>query len=287
MERPSGIRWNDWGTQYKVVSPENLVVLWNKWPIAHDKKQKVVVTDKKGKKSTVYKNVREIEYVVYSSYNDYLRTPEIVNKGRDYIKNVVETAADTLREKAVKSRAFPNALVADVKVLSPAFFEKIPILEQSDLGEFLLDSKGVSDRIKVLLAINGENAFGKTCNKVSACGWVQFTPATYSSIRKTYLSAGLIQDFETGAADHKNSMMAAMLLYDYNLANLMKNHGSTIAINPRLEEYLAAAYNGAPKWVDKSLRAFISRGLNWTGYLKTETKGFIAKLRLISQDGLM
>ena len=68
--------------------------------------------------------------------------------------------------------------------------------------------------------------------------------------------------------------------------------------DPRLEEYLAAAYNGNPDWVHNSLKATISRGLSdWVntlsatrkdslGGLRNETKGYIEKIRYLQEKGL-
>ena len=287
IERASGIRWNYWATQYKVSRPENTIVILNKWPEPKNVTVKKVVTNSKGKKVTVNQTNRQIEYITYSAYNDDLRRPELVAKGGEYIKATVESAYQKLKERNVQSRALPGKNISEVSQLKTTFFEKIPLMEQTDLGEFLLDAEHMTDRVKVVLATNEIEAFAKTCNRVSACGWIQFTPGTYSAIRKSYSKARLEPDFVKGAADHTNSMMAAILLYDYNLSNLIKNHGIKIADDPRLEEYLAAAYNGSPKWVDKSLKAVIAGAGDWIGHLKNETKGFIAKLRLIRDNNLL
>ena len=97
----------------------------------------------------------------------------------------------------------------------------------------------------------------------------------------------LIKDFEKGASDHLNSMTAAILLYDYNLSHLIKRHGDKITKDPRLEEYLAAAYNGGPARVSRSYTATILNKINeWFGHLRPETKGFIKKLRFLQENNL-
>lgn len=287
VERPSGIRWNYWATQYRVIAPSNMIVIVNKWPEPKNVNSKKIVTNSKGKKVAVNQTIKQMEYITYSAYIEELRKPELVTKGREYIIATVAKAFKTLKEKGVTSKAFPEKNIFEVSQLKPAYFEKIPLMEQTDLVEFMLDSEHMTDRVKVVLATNELEAFSKTCNRVSACGWIQFTPGTYSMIRKLYPRAQLNPDFVKGAADHSNSMMAAILLYDYNLAGLIKNHGIKTADDPRLEEYLAAAYNGSPRWVDKSLRAYISDAGDWIGHLRSETKGFIAKLRLIRDNNLL
>ena len=107
---------------------------------------------------------------------------------------------------------------------------------------------------------------------------------------KNYPTAGLIKNFEVGAADHINSAMAAILLHDLNLKDLVRLFGEKITENPVvLEELLDGAYNGAPKWVHKSLTASLAKGLaDWsnTKYLRTETRGYLVKLRYLVKNNL-
>jgi len=82
-------------------------------------------------------------------------------------------------------------------------------------------------------------------------------------------------------------MMAAILLYDYNLAGYLREFGNSILNDSdQLEEILASSYNGAPAHAHKSLNASILQGLDdWiTKYLKTETKEYMIKLRYIRDN---
>ncbi len=163
----------------------------------------------------------------------------------------------------------------------------MPILEQIDLSEFFETPTETVERVLVIIGTNKSVAYSKTGSKTGASGWVQFMPKTYRNVRNLYPSSGLIKDFKEGTADHVNSMMAAILLYDYNLANLIKYYGNKILEDRRLEEYLAGAYNGGINRVNISLKASISRGLNdWTGKLLSETKGFMFKLRFLRENNL-
>ena len=68
-------------------------------------------------------------------------------------------------------------------------------------------------------------------------------------------------------------LLPVILLHDYNLSGLIKKFGEKILADPRLEEYLAAAYNGKPDWVHNSLRATISKGLpDWVNTLSATRK---------------
>lgn len=321
LERASGIRWNRWNTLYKIVSPQGWLVLKNKYPNVNEKTQKVTIKDKAGKKRTISKKFYTVEEFVYSPYSGELHTPELVEAGREYLKSVIKVAMTDLKGNQVPSRTVMGQLVADIPSLSPDFFAHLPILEHTDFGEFLsgclngdydqsetcLDSKQKSvERVLVLIGANKEVAFQKTGSKAGALGWVQFTDikgrgkngklidGTYTTIRKAYPSAKLITDFETGAGDHLNSMKAAILLYDYNLDYFTRKYGNKILDDPRLEEYLAAAYNGGPSRTSASLKASIAANLSdWVdslsskkGGLASETKGYMTKIRYLNEQGL-
>lgn len=302
VERPSGIRWNKWNTQFKVVQPANMLVIKNKYPEVDYKTVSRRVKNKAGQWQTIREKKWFIEKeIIYAPYSDKMHLPEFVEEGRQYIKNVVAEARAKLTANKVPSKVMPGKLVTEVAALSPRFFERLPLLEQTDFGEFLFESLTyenqkvkdesqrvkVFERVQVILGLNQEVAWANTCSKADACGWVQFTPPTYKNIRKFYPEAQLNSDFEKGAADHLNSMMAAILLYDYNLRGLIDHHGDKILHDPRLGEYLAAGYNGRPTTAFSSLKAAISKNFpDWTSKLKDETKGFIAKYRYLEKNNL-
>ncbi|MDO8495119.1 MAG: hypothetical protein Q7S32_01140 [bacterium] len=285
MERSSGIRWNKWNTHFRVIEPSNWIVLKNKYPEISYENVKKQVKNKAGKLQTVTVRQQVVEEIIYSPYSDDLHLPELVDGGKEYIDSVVASAQAELIRFGVKSRTLPDQLVGALEVLPARFFKRIPLLEQSDLGEFVLDPQKTADRVRVIIKLNAERAYSLTCSKANACGWVQFTPKTYQAIRKAYPLAKLDSDFERGAANHLNSMKAAILLYDYNLQGFVSRHGKSILYDPRLEEYLAAGYNGRPTTASASLKAAISKGLgDWTQKLKLETKGFMTKLRYLQGE---
>ncbi len=298
VKRANGIRWNKWNTEYRVATPANLIVLKNKYPETTTKVTKIPGKDKKGRKITITKKQKVYEEFIYSPYSEALHTNEFVDKGQQDLKNIVNTAFDQLRTASIKSRFAPDKNIADIWTdsgnLKPQFIERLPLLEQSDTTEFFFEPIKTFERVEVILAANDGLAYSKTCSKKSACGLFQFTdvwhgnkPGTYTSIARAYPEAGLNPDFETGSKDQVNSAKAAILLYDYNIANLVKKYGQGILDDSLLEEYAGAAYNGSPKWVNKSLSASISNALDdWTGHLKSETKGYMLKLRYLHEHNL-
>lgn len=265
VPRDNGIKWNYWNTLYEVKTPEDLIVIRNSFPLIESGK---------------------VTNFLYTPYSPDIHNEDLIKTGKGYIETVVAKAFQNLRDKKVYSRAYPGELVSSVSQLKTSFFQHLPLLEQGDLTEFIFNPQNTVERTLVLVATNRNQAFAKTCNGSNACGWIQFTPPTYKSIKTIYKDAQLMPDFKDGAADHINVMMAAILLYDYNLTDLINRFGNTIAEDPRLEEYLAASYNGAPRWAHQSLStALLSGTPDWTSKLKTETKGFMAKLRFIRGNG--
>ena len=286
VERPNGIKWNLWNTLYRVSAPKDTVVIKNNFP----REEKITVTKivNGNPKKETKKVTMGFMYIPHSEYFEQKEENKVLIKvGSDYVKKIVNDAFSLLRERGVESKAFPGELVADLKALSPKFFERLPLLEQGDLTEFMLEPQRTVDRALTILGANRESSWKHTCNRADACGWIQFTPGTYSYMKQSYPLAQLMPNFEEGAGNHINSMMAAILLHDSNLAGLVRKYGENIANDPRLEEYLAASYNGSPRWVWKSLDATLGNTFyDWTKHLRTETHGFMFKLRYLVENKL-
>jgi len=286
IPRLNGIRWNSWNTAYHVDSPEGYAIIANLYP---NETNKIVAAKVKSKK--VYTVQQTINYVFYAPYSPDLHTAELINEGQKYVNDTVAKALAELQASGTGSVAMPSSSVYDVWKDKGEFFTRIPMLEQSDLTEFMLDPAGTTERIYAIIGANGDQAFANTCNSSSACGWVQFTPGTYNQVVRSYPSAHLIKDFVTGAADHINSIKAAILLYDSNLKGLIKSNGQKVLQDSRLEEYLAASYNGSPNRATRSLTASIlSSVVDWIdaltskkGGLASETRGYLVKLRYLQE----
>jgi len=279
--RTNGIQWNKWNSIYKITEPENWIVIKNKYPEWETKKGKKVVEER-----------------IYVPYSSGIHVPEVVEEGREHLRLITQKAFEELAVSKVYSRAVPGQLISDVPGLLQEMFKRLPLIEGMDFSEFLTDPQMSYERVLVLIGSNKERAYYWTESSAGARGWLQYTPKTYGDMRKLYPSAELIVDHKTGASDHVNSMKAAILLHDYNLSLMIKKFGTKILSDPRLEEYLAAAYNGKPTWAHNSLKATISRGLpDWVntlsatrkdslGGLRNETKGYIDKIRYLQEKGL-
>lgn len=283
VQRPNGITNNAWNTCRRIIKPENKAIILNVWPHYVTKKVPIVRTDKRGKKTTVYQNKEVIENVVYAPYCDQIHLPEFVEKGRSYRKSIAYEAYKILADRKIMSRAFPGVLISDVGYLKPEYFERLPLVEHMDFGEFSLNSRKSAERVDVILGTNLDQAYNLTCSNKSACGWLQYTQRTWNSMRSKYPEAKL-SDFQSGVKDHTNSMVAAILLHDNNLQAAIKEFGHNILRDPdQLEEMLAANYNGGTIRPHKALKASILKQLqDWlVSPMRAETKQYIEKLRFI------
>lgn len=303
VERSNGILFNHWNTEYSCEKDGNrCVVVGNVEPFKKSEVSTRRIRTADGLWKVVPTETRGIDYRMYVPYSQDLHSHELVREGQWYLSALVDKALDELRRKQVPSRAFPGELVADLDVWAPEIFERLPLIEQMDMGEFLLEPERVSERVYILFGGNEKRAFGYTCSSASACGAMQFTDngrqGTYSTIRKRYPSAELIRDFGTGARDHLNSMQAAILLHDNNLAyfreSLAPQQFDVLVLDRQfMEETLASAYNtgagrtaavlyahfGKPdgEWTD-------AKGRGRSSQLLTETKGYIVKLRWLFEQ---
>lgn len=290
VTRANGIRWNNWATEYRINAPTGLVVVTNKYPLIREEKIPRTVRNKNGKRVTVYDTVRTVTQVVYTPYSKELHVPEMVSGGREYLTDLAKRAYEDLRRLQVPSQAAGNKLVADISALKPEFIERLVPNELMDLTEFTLDPTWTTERIHVVIGANRDRVASYTCSKAKACGLMQFTSGTYALMAKLYPEARLNNDFIDGARDPLNAMKAAVLLHDYNLAVLMNAFGDGIAADPKLEEYLAAAYNTGVGRVKSVLAvALRTKAADWAKvngkkkneHLLGETKGYIAKLRFL------
>lgn len=277
VPQKNGITWNAWSTMYRVTkNGEEWYVIAINYPVARGS----------GKNMT-------IEPFLYSPYSDsWANGEEFMDGGGEYLRSIDEAARASLRQNGVMSLAVPGVQVADV--IPQSFVLHRPLLEQSDLAMALWDPRATAGRVLGTLALNEEKAFTQTVSSAAAYGMYQFTDkngnGTYSLVRRSYPKAVLIKSFQDGAKDHVNSAKAMILLDDLNLRSLVKSFGPGINQDPKLGEYLAAAYNGGITRVVRALRAKAWPKGDWalamTGPGHKETQGFIAKLRMFQEAKL-
>ncbi|HTP56961.1 MAG TPA: hypothetical protein VMJ72_01640 [Candidatus Paceibacterota bacterium] len=280
VRRENGIEWNNYNTQFHIASPSGRIVVGLKYPIVND-------LPKRGQP--------RITMVTNVPYSDELAIPSLITRGFDSLAATDANARAALREQGVMSQAFPDLLVADVKALKPEFTTRRIVDEHMDEGEALIDPLWSANRVFVSVGANGPNFAAYTCSGASACGRAQFTAGTYAMVRRRYPDAGLITDFTSAYRDPVNITEAMILLDDMNLKELIGAFGPSIADDPLLEEYLAAAYNTGvtrviavlkiarakhlPEWTDA--RGRDCHAGTYRQCLLAQTKGYDAKLRYL------
>jgi len=293
VTRPNGITNNLWNTQRRVIKPVNHAVILNVWPHWVTTRVPRVIKNKNGTSRTVYDTKKAVENRSYVPFSEELKVKGLVDSGKNRRKDIVEKARELLTDRKVMSEAYPGKLLTDVELLKPEVFERLPLIEQADYAEFLINPLASIERVDVIISSNGDSAYAYTCSGASACGLLQFTKSTYDNMKKKYPKALLISDFEIGYKDHVNLMMAAMLLHDNNLVSLISEFGK-VKISQVIQKYgeviieemLAANYNGGTVRPHQALKASILKNLtDWLiNPLRTETKQYIDKLRYVRKN---
>ena len=237
-----------------------------------------------------------LEYGYNVPYNRALYSIETLSVGSDYLSSLIQDAFDALREKGIRSRAFPEKLLADV--IDPNLVKSIAVIEHADSQ--IYDTDGSEDslgRFLVQLAVNKDNALGNVVSSAGARGLVQFIPSTYQLMVTRRPDLGLIPTFEDGMADHKNAVTAAVAYLDMDLAAMPAEVRARAETNfGAVAPYLAASYNGGSTRVVRAIRLW---GEDWAldhraeyrkargtaarqaiarGSLKDETMYYVVKL---------
>ncbi|HTM68481.1 MAG TPA: transglycosylase SLT domain-containing protein [Candidatus Binatia bacterium] len=223
------------------------------------------VTEKKAVAKRKY--VYEATDTVYVPYSPAFYLPEMLSSGSDYLSFLIQDAYDELRAKGIRSRAFPDKLLADV--IDPYLVKTIAVIEHSDNASFLAEDESESTvgRFLVKLATNRDAAFDASISNAGAAGLVQFIPSTYALMVKKRPDLGLIPDFRTGMADHRNAVKAQVAYLDMDLAGMDDVRRLYLTDKARAAEYLAASYNGGSIRVKRASAAF---GDDWSAPHRAE-----------------
>lgn len=194
----------------------------------------------------------ELQDVVYTPYSAALQTPELVAAGEQTLRANIAEASAQLRAAGVMSRAFHDRSVVDV--IDPKLVEAIAVIEH--LGESALlgpDARTAQESFYVVIAANQDDAYAYSRSTAGARGLVQFIPSTYALMAKRP-DLGLIKDFGAGMSDPVNAIKAQIAYLDAELADMPLSVRDLYAVDPaRVDEYLAAAYNGGGARVRKAI----------------------------------
>jgi hypothetical protein len=232
----------------------------------------VIVMDMENKPHTplivqypIERNGSLSEMAYYTSTHPGIGTNEVVNAGKIYVRNTIDTAREALRQKGI----IIQPIVADMA-------EKLCTVEHVDHARFRNEYHlNVYNDIFTLFALNEGNTYRYSVSSAGAGGMVQMIPSTYYMVRSRYYSVGLIPDFVEGMRNHANAAQVMLLYMQMTWDDLI----SSTTINNALDsgiatpaELMSAGYNSNPS----KLAGYIRRGgSNWRNLIPRETQIYL------------
>ena len=229
--------------------------------------------------------------IIYVPYSASIHLPEIIAAGKRYLDDNVDLAFGQLNLAGVVSHSSPGKLVT--AVIGKEFVKNIILVEHVDPDGFSAAADGgreLTERVLAIIGANQDSAYRYTGSPAGASGLAQFIISTYKTIVSKYPDARLIKDYNLGMADHPNAIKAMVLFFD-NYKNDIDNKVTRRDVIGQIgitEEMLAAAYNGGPNKVVRSVNKY---GLAWLSgqfdlprakaVFKQETLTYIQKFRFI------
>jgi hypothetical protein len=277
--------WNSFNTFYEIENRPDLAVVANKYLLPSDR-----LSGLPEKSETKYTDI------VYVPYSRPLHLPDIIEAGKRYLDDCVNRAFEQLESEGVVSRSLPgNSATAAV---SKDFIKNIVLVEHIDPDSFLAAGDGgkeLTERVLIIIGANQDTAYRYTGSPAGASGLAQFIKPTYQAIVAEYPEARLIKDYNLGMADHVNAVKAMVLFFD----NYKKEIDDKITRRDVIgqigitEEMLAAAYNGGPGKVARSVNkyglAWISSQLNLpraAAVFRGETINYVKKFQSVRSLGI-
>ncbi|MBV8858582.1 MAG: hypothetical protein JOZ02_16735 [Acidobacteria bacterium] len=216
---------------------------------------------------------REMAY--YSSAHPALVSPEVSKHGQTYVRNMLDLAAQRLKEKG--------------KIISPEtvdIAERLCLVEHVDHDRYRReDRKRLFEEVYALYGLNELDTYRYSVSSAGAGGMVQMIASTYQLVRQAHPGVGLNPDFVAGMRNHGNAL-EAMLLYmqdtwnglalDPDVLDALANKTATRA------ELAAAGYNSNPARLPLYLRR---GGTAWKSLIPRETQMYLSIYS--SVEGLM
>jgi hypothetical protein len=213
----------------------------------------------------VEKGGRYVETAYYMSTHPGLVTPEVVNAGRLYVRNVIEIARDRLKQKGIQV----PPKIADIA-------ERLATVEHVDHDRFRNEAhQNIYNDIFTLYALNEGQTYRYSVSSAGAGGMVQMIPSTYAMIRRRYSHVGLMPDFVDGMRNHVNATEAMLLYMQMTWSDLASSPTVREAMTSGIatqEQLMAAGYNSNPA----RLPGYINRGgSGWTSLIPRETRIYL------------
>jgi len=213
----------------------------------------------------VERNGSLYEMAFYISTHPGIATPEVVNAGRIYVRNIIDTARTNLQKKGI----YISTQITDMA-------ERLSIVEHVDHQRFNNEyHPNIYNDIFALYALNEGQTYRYSVSSAGAGGMVQMIPWTYNMIRSRYYSVGLMPDFVEGMRNHTNAAQAMLLYMQMTWSDITSSETVNNALAEGIAtpaELMAAGYNSNPS----KLAGYIRRGgENWKSLIPRETKIYL------------
>lgn len=259
-------------SEEKVVSSENGRQLRIRTIRGNGVNTPIVLIDERGEthlpllvQYPVVRGGKYIETAYYMSTHPGLVTPEVVNAGRLYVRNIIEIARDRLKEKGITV----TPKIADIA-------ERLSTVEHIDHHRFRTEQHSkIFDDVFTLYALNEGQTYRYSVSSAGAGGMVQMIPSTYRMVRSWHPNVPLIPDFVEGMRNHVNAAQAMLLYMNRTWTDLVASPTVADAFTSGIatqEELMAAGYNSNPA----RLAGYIKRGgENWAALIPRETKIYL------------
>ena len=205
------------------------------------------------------------EMAFYMSTHPGIVTPEVVNAGRIYVRNIIDVARTNLQ----KSGVYISPQITDMA-------ERLSIVEHVDHQRFNTEYQGtIFNDIFALYALNEGQTYRYSVSTAGAGGMVQMIPWTYNMIRARYYNAGLMPDFVEGMRNHTNAATAMLLYMQMTWSDMTASETVNQALADGIAtpaELMSAGYNSNPA----KIAGYIKRGgANWKNLIPRETKIYL------------
>ena len=213
----------------------------------------------------VVRDGRFMETAYYMSTHPGLGTPEVINAGRYYVRNVIELARERLKDKGI---------VIQPKIADIA--ERLATVEHVDHTRFRTElPQNIFNDIFTLYALNEGQTYRYSVSSAGAGGMVQMIPSTYRMVRSWHPNVPLIPDFVEGMRNHVNATEAMLLYMQRTWTDLVASPTVANAFSNGVasqDQLMAAGYNSNPA----KIAGYINRGGDsWTSLIPRETKIYL------------
>ena len=213
----------------------------------------------------IERNGAYLETAYYISTHPGIVTPEVVNAGKIYIRNILDTARTNLQKKGI----FISPQVTDIA-------ERLAVVEHVDHQRFRNEyHPNIFNDVYALFALNEGQTYRYSVSSAGAGGMVQMIPWTYNMIRSRYYSVGLMPDFVEGMRNHPNAAQAMLLYMQMTWTDLISHPTVSQAVADNIAtpaELMSAGYNSNPA----KLAGYIRRGgAGWRNLIPRETQIYL------------